>query len=67
MVASRRKAAALREKLAAEGAPRAALDALQSPVGLPIGAAEPEEIAVSIAAALIAHRRRAEGATASEG
>jgi xanthine dehydrogenase accessory factor len=59
MVASRRKAAALRARLAGEGVCPERLAALRSPVGLPIGAAEPEEIALSAAAELVAHRRRA--------
>ncbi len=59
MVASRRKAAALRARLEREGADPARLARLESPVGLAIGAAEPEEIAVSILAALVARRRAA--------
>lgn len=57
MVASRRKAAALRARLSDGSVPPERLAALHSPLGLAIGAREPEEIAVSIAAALVGHRR----------
>lgn len=59
MVASRRKAAALGAKLAAEGVEPGRLAALRSPVGLSIGALAPEEIAVSILAEMVAARRLA--------
>jgi xanthine dehydrogenase accessory factor len=58
-VASRRKAAELGARLSDGSVPRERLDRLRSPVGLDIGATAPEEIAVSIAAELIAHRRSA--------
>ena len=56
-IGSRRKVAATREKLLAEGFAQADLDRIHAPIGLPIGAVTPEEIAVSVAAELIAHRR----------
>ena len=55
-VGSRRKMAALREKLAAAGA--AALDRVKAPAGLDIGAITPEEIALSILAEITERRRR---------
>ena len=55
-IGSRRKAATLREKLLSEGFPAAAVDRVRSPIGLPIGGDTPAEIAVSIAAQLIACR-----------
>jgi xanthine dehydrogenase accessory factor len=58
MVASRRKAAALLGKLAAEGAPADRLARVESPAGVDIGAVEPEEIALSIMAAATRARRR---------
>ena len=55
-IGSRKKAAIFREKLRADGVPQEDIDArLHNPIGLPIGAQTPEEIAVSIAAELIRH------------
>jgi xanthine dehydrogenase accessory factor len=58
MIGSGRKVALMREKLAAEGFSREALDRLHAPIGLEIGADNPGEIAVSIVAEMIAVRRR---------
>ena len=55
-VGSRRKFAALSEKLADISPKR--LSAVSAPAGLDIGAVTPEEIALSILAELIEHRRR---------
>lgn len=66
MVASHRKAEALRARLNDGSVPRERLDSLHSPVGIAIGATEPEEIAVSIAAALVAHRRGAAAGDSAE-
>ncbi len=57
-VGSRRKMAAIREKLLADGASAAALDAVKAPAGADIGAISPEEIALSIFAEITALRRR---------
>lgn len=57
-VGSRRKMAAIREKLMADGASAAALDAVKAPAGADIGAISPEEIALSIFAEITALRRR---------
>jgi xanthine dehydrogenase accessory factor len=57
-VGSHRKAAALRNELAAKGVNRDRLDALRSPAGLDIGAVTPEEIALSIVAEIVELRRR---------
>src|SRR6056297_3616325 len=54
MVASRRKAEVLREKLAAQGVDAARLAVLKSPAGLNIGAVDPHEIALSILAEIVA-------------
>jgi xanthine dehydrogenase accessory factor len=59
MVASRRKAAALLRKAAEAGAPAERLATVRSPVGLTIGAVDPEEIAVAVAAEIVAARRNA--------
>ena len=50
---SRKRTAARAERLAADGVAREALDRLDAPIGLAIGARTPEEIAVSILARLV--------------
>ena len=55
-IGSKHKVAATREKLAALGFSEADMDRVHSPIGLPIGGETPEEIAISIAAEMIAHR-----------
>jgi xanthine dehydrogenase accessory factor len=57
-VGSRRKMAALREKLIGEGVAPAALDRIKAPAGLDLGAITPEEIAMSILAEITVERRR---------
>ena len=57
-VGSRRKMAALREKLGAGGVAAAALDRVKAPAGLDLGAITPEEIAMSILAEITIERRR---------
>ncbi len=57
MLGSRRKAELTRKLLERAGASSAQLTSLRSPVGLPIGADTPEEIAVSVVAEMIAERR----------
>jgi xanthine dehydrogenase accessory factor len=57
-VGSRRKMAALREKLEAGGVAAAALDRVKAPAGLDLGAITPEEIAMSILAEITLERRR---------
>jgi xanthine dehydrogenase accessory factor len=47
------------EELIAEGFPRGKAEALRAPIGLAIGAETPEEIAIAIAAELIAVRHAA--------
>jgi xanthine dehydrogenase accessory factor len=58
-VASERKAGVLKESLRAAGHDAAAVDAIVAPAGYPIAASTPEEIALSVLAALVAHRRGA--------
>lgn len=55
-VGSRKKMAALRMKLAAD-VPAERLDAVQAPAGIDLGAITPDEIALSILAAMVRHRR----------
>lgn len=56
-VASARKAAVLKDHLLAEGQDAARVAAISAPAGYPIAARTPEEIALSVLAALIAIRR----------
>jgi xanthine dehydrogenase accessory factor len=57
-VGSRRKMAALREKLIAAGVDTVAIDGIKVPAGLDLGAITPEEIAMSILAEITLERRR---------
>ena len=57
LVASRRRAAAIVERLRARGVAPERLGALKAPAGLDIGAVTPEEIAISILAEIIQHHR----------
>jgi len=57
-VGSRRKMAALRERLVADGVDAASIDRVKAPAGLDLGAITPEEIAVSILAEITLERRR---------
>jgi xanthine dehydrogenase accessory factor len=63
-VGSRRKMAALREKLIAEGIDPSAIDRIKAPAGLDLGAITPEEIAMSILAEITIERRRGQRAAA---
>jgi xanthine dehydrogenase accessory factor len=60
MVGSGRKVLAVYEQLEAQGVSHESLKRVFAPIGLQIGAATPEEIAVSIVAELIAIRRHCE-------
>ena len=62
-VGSRRKMAALRDKLIAAGLEAAAIDRVKAPAGLDLGAITPEEIAMSILAEITVERRRGQRAT----
>jgi xanthine dehydrogenase accessory factor len=62
-VASRRKAAALREDLRKEGLAEEDIDAIVAPAGLDISARTPAEIALSVLASLVSLRR---GRTAAQ-
>jgi xanthine dehydrogenase accessory factor len=57
MIGSRKKVAAVFERLVERGVPAEALGRVRAPIGLDIGAVTPGEIAVSIVAELI-HARR---------
>jgi xanthine dehydrogenase accessory factor len=64
-VGSKRKMAALREKLVAAGLDPAAIDQVKAPAGLDLGAITPEEIAMSILAEITVERRRGQRNTKS--
>ncbi|NKN35350.1 XdhC /CoxI family-like protein [Agrobacterium sp. a22-2] len=57
-VGSRRKMAALREKLTADGVDAGLLDRVKGPAGLDLGAITPDEIALSVLAEITRLRRR---------
>lgn len=57
LIASRRRAAVIVETLRQRGLPAEQLGRLRAPAGLDIGATAPAEIAVSILAEIIQHRR----------
>jgi xanthine dehydrogenase accessory factor len=57
LVASPKRAAAVREALQARGLPADGLARLKAPAGLDLGAVTPEEIAVSILAEIVRQRR----------
>ncbi len=57
LVASRRRAAVILERLEQRGVPAERRSRLKAPAGLDIGAVTPEEIAVSILAEIIQHHR----------
>lgn len=59
MVGSKRKVLSVVRELEKEGVPREALERIHAPMGLDIGAISPEEIAISVAAEMIAVRRNA--------
>ena len=58
MIGSSRKVLAVYEQLEAQGVPAESLKRVYAPIGLDIGAATPEEIAIAIVAELIAIRRQ---------
>ena len=58
VIGSRQKIAAVNAKLAEMGFSQVDIDRIVTPIGLEIGAVTPAEIAVSIAAQMIAHRAK---------
>jgi xanthine dehydrogenase accessory factor len=67
LIGSRRKIAVVMARLRDEGIPDEHLKRIHAPIGLPIGACTPEEIAVSIAGELIQIRRDAAANSAGRG
>jgi xanthine dehydrogenase accessory factor len=62
LVASRRRAASVVERLRQRGIPSERLGRLKAPAGLDLGAVTPAEIAISILAELVQHHRGDKGA-----
>jgi xanthine dehydrogenase accessory factor len=60
MIGSKRKVLNVVRELEKEGIPRQSLERIFAPMGLEIGAISPEEIAISVAAEMIAVRRNAD-------
>jgi len=58
MIGSRRRVRFVLDMLAGQGVPSEKLREVFTPIGLPIGAESPEEIALSIAAELVCIRRK---------
>lgn len=58
-VASAKKARVLKDSLVTAGADAAAVESIVAPAGYPMAASTPEEIALSVLAAVVAHRRGA--------
>lgn len=56
-IGSQRKITTMEEELQKQGVAKEALLKLQTPIGLDIGAETPEEIAISIAAEIIAAKK----------
>ena len=67
MIGSKRRTAIVKETLVEEGFDQERLNRVHTPIGLSIGAITPEEIAISIMAELISHKRlgRAEKKTSN--
>lgn len=65
-VGSRRKFAALADRLERDGIGRALLDAVAAPAGLDIGSITPDEIALSILAEIVAVQRRGQRPAAAD-
>jgi len=61
MIGSRRKVISVVRELEKEGLPHESFEKVYAPMGLEIGAISPEEIAISVAAEMIAMRRDPEG------
>ncbi|HSR67644.1 MAG TPA: XdhC family protein [Acidobacteriota bacterium] len=65
LLASRRRAAAIRKGLKKKGYSSDDLQRIQAPAGLDLNAKTPEEVAISILAQIVARRRSAQGPDAS--
>lgn len=63
MIGSKRRVKIVKEQLLQEGYPSELINKVNAPIGLDIGAVTPEEIAISIIAQVISHRRQASSST----
>ena len=61
MIGSKRKTISVIRELEKEGLPTAVFERIYAPMGFEIGAISPEEIAISVAAEMIAMRRNPDG------
>ena len=61
LLGSRRKTLMIYQRLLQQGVPRERLAEVRAPIGLDIGALEPEELAVSIMSEIIMARRGGKG------
>jgi len=61
MIGSKRKTISVIRELEKEGLPTAVFERIYAPMGFDIGATSPEEIAISVAAEMIAMRRNPDG------
>lgn len=61
LIASRKRAALVMQRLREEGASEAELNRIRAPAGLDIGARTPEEVALAIMAEITAVRRKGDG------
>jgi xanthine dehydrogenase accessory factor len=66
LIGSKRKSKMILQDLVEAGVPQERIDRVHTPIGLPIGAVTVNEIAVSIAAQLIEHRRKGQSALVEE-
>lgn len=64
MIGSRRKVATFKEKLQEDGFTQAQISSIFAPIGLPIGAVTPAEIAISILAQIIQEKNKTHAASA---
>ena len=64
VIGSRGKLGRFRRRLEAKGVPEAWIESVRGPIGVDVGAETPEEIAVAVAAELVAVRRRGGGGAA---
>lgn len=65
MIGSRRRTNIVLDRLRAAGFPDAVLEQVRAPIGLDIGAVSPAEVALAIAAEIVAERRNGSGAPLS--
>ena len=61
ILGSVRKIQLIKETLHQNGVPHQRLNQMHAPIGLNIGAQNPQEIAISVVAQLIAHRSKVQG------